>query len=307
MSLPVFEPPHLEDVRLLCAVVERGSFSAAAKHTGTTQPRVSRAIARLEERLGIPLVRRSSRGIAVTPEGERYAALGRRLLADMQTLEAELASQKADAGPLRVSAPPALARRLLVPHLASFCQQHPEIRLELSLGARRVDLIDEDVDVAIRFGPLEETWRRSRRLLAGCYHVYAAPSLGLEPLRHPDELANWPALVLHATHLRDRWPLRLGREVEFFPVHPSLLADDVDALVGFAVAGAGVTILPDFLVQTEVAHQRLVRLTTEEQAAPAEVFAITTTSPERASRLVAHLATHLRPGPRETERKPATR
>lgn len=293
MSLSVFQPPDLDDLRLLCALVERGSFSAAAQHAGTTQPRVSRAVRRLEERLGVPLVRRSSRGTAVTPDGERYAAHGRRLLADLQALETDLAAREADSGPLRVSAPPAVGHRLLLPHFASYCRLNPRIRLQLSLGARRVDLIEEDVDVAIRFGPLEPTWRRSRRLLDGRYHVYASPALGLPPVKRAEQLAEWPALVLHATHLRDRWPLRLQGDVTSAPVTPHLLTDDVEALVELAVAGLGVTMLPDFLVEDEVASGRLARLTTEAQATPARVFAVTASPPRRAARLVEHLAAEL--------------
>ncbi|MEM9728624.1 MAG: LysR family transcriptional regulator [Myxococcota bacterium] len=285
--------PHLDDLQLLCAVVDRGSFSAAASHLGTTQPRVSRAVARLEERLGIPLVRRSPRGIAVTQEGERYAAYGRRLLAELQVLEAELVAEDSDSGRLRVSAPPAVTRRLLLPHLASFCSENPQVRLELSLGARRVDLIEEEVDVAIRFGPLEETWRRSRRLLEGSFHVYAAPGLGPTALENPGELAEWPSVVLHTTHLRDRWPFVVEGEVTLAPVMPKLLVDDVDALIAFAVEGAGIAMLPDFLVRDEVADERLVRLTTAQQAAPAQVFAVTTSPPKRATRLVEHLANRL--------------
>lgn len=293
MAVPLFEPPDLDDLKLLCAVVDRGSFSAAAQHVGTTQPRVSRAIARLEERLGIPLVRRSSRGVAVTPDGERYAVRARRMLTELETLEGELTSGGEDGGPLRVSAPPAVARRLLIPHFVSFCREHPRVVLELSLSARRVDLIEEDVDVAIRFGPLEETWRRSRRLLTGRYHVYAAPSLGLPPLRHPDDLAQLAAVVLRATHLRTSWPLRVRGGVTAASVKPHVLVDDVDALIAFAIAGSGVTMLPDFLVQEEVARGELTSITAEGQATPAHVYAVTSSPPERAARMVKHLATQL--------------
>ncbi len=293
MSLLVFQPPHLDDIRLLCAVVDRGSFSAAAQHVGTTQPRVSRAIARLEERLGVSLVQRSSRGISVTAEGARYASQGRRLLGELQSLESTLLDQTGDAGPLRVSAPPAVAHRVLQPHLTSFCQQNPQVALQLSLGARRVGLIQEDFDVAVRFGPLDETWRRARRILAGRYHAYAAPSLALPPVEQPEALAEVPALVLHATHLRDRWPFIVEGETRHVTVTPQLLTDDVDSLIDFCVAGLGTTMLPDFLVEDEVADGRLVRLTTESQAVPAHVYAVTNSPPPRASLFVAHLAQQL--------------
>lgn len=299
MTLPVFEPPSLDDLKLLYAVVERGSFSAAAHAVGTTQPRVSRAITRLEERLGVALVRRSPRGVAVTPEGERYAAHARHALVELQTIETEIAGSDAAVRPLRVSAPPSITRRVLLPHFTTFCRAHPEVRLELVLDARRVDLIEEHVDVAIRLGPLQPTWRRARRILAGHLHVYAAPSLGLGPLRGPEAVADLAALVLNATHLRDRWPFKWDGELVLTRVSPKLYSNDVDALLGFTLAGLGVTMLPDFLVTEQEARGSLVRLTDEAQTDTVEVFAVTTSPPERAVRLVEHLADALgtlRPG-----------
>ncbi|MFK7998582.1 MAG: LysR family transcriptional regulator [Polyangiales bacterium] len=271
MLPPAFRPPDFEDLKLLCAVVDHRSFSAAARAAGTTQSRVSRAIARLEKRLGIPLVRRSSRGLSTTAEAERYATHARHVLVELQALEADIVAREADlCGPLRVSAPPALSRRVLLPLFASFCRESPQIRLELSLAARRVRLIEEHVHVAFRFGPLDETWQLSRRIMSGLYRVYASPSLGLKPLREPDEVLGWPSLVLHSTDLRNRWPLVFNGQETQVTVTPTLLVDDVEALIGFAVAGVGVTMLPDFLVEAEVASGQLVPLTSEDQAVPAK-------------------------------------
>lgn len=294
MLLPVFQPPDFEDLTLLCAVADYGSFSAAARGAGSTQSRVSRAIARLEKRLGIPLVRRSSRGISITPEADLYATHARRVLVELQALEADIVAREADtSGPLRVSAPPALTRRVLLPHFASFCRENPRVRLDLSLAARRVRLIEEHIDVAFRFGPLDESWQLSRRVVTGLYRLYASPSLGLKPLQNPDEVLGWPALVLHSTHLRNRWPVVIDEQETLVTVTPTLLVDDVDALIGFAVAGVGVTMLPDFLVEAEVASGQLVALTSEEQAAAAKVYSVTTSPSRSAVRLLEHLGSHL--------------
>lgn len=263
----------LDDLRLLNAVVQLGSFTQAAAHTGTSQSRVSRAIARLEKELGVSLVQRSSRRVASTALGRRYAEFARRTLADLATVEAELRGDDPGAR-LSISSPPAVGRRLLAAPIAEFCRANPGISLNWSLGARRVDLIAEEVDVAIRFGPLPDTWRRARTLIRGAYHVVAAPGFadGL-PMR--DALARGPTLGLHVTHLRDRWPLLVDGEVEWVSVRPCVWTDDVDAIVGLAIAGAGATMLPDFLIADELAEGRLVCLTTSSQAVSAEVLAVT--------------------------------
>ncbi len=276
---------------LLAAVVEHGTFTAAARHAGTTQSRVSRAIARLEEGVGQVLVRRSPRRVAPTRAGVRLAEHARRMLRELSEVEAELGGADGMAGPLVLSTPPALGRRLLAPAIAAFCAAHPGIRLDWSLGARRVDLIAEEVDVGVRFGPLAPTWERARCLLRGAYHLYAAPGVADGRLL-PDALASVPCLGLHATQLRDRWPFRVDGEVIWVPVEPLHWTDDVDALVGLTVAGLGVTMLPDVLMTREVEDGLLVRLTDEGAAVPAEVYAnLGAQRPTvRARALVQHLA-----------------
>jgi len=262
----------LEDLALLVAVADHGSFTAAAQHAGTTQSRVSRAIARLEAGLGQVLVRRSSRRVALTPSGDRLAVQARRAIRELSEVEAELRQSDGMAGRLVLSTPPALGRRLLAPILGAFCRANPQVRLDWSLGARRVDLIGEEVDVAVRFGPLDPTWERVRRLLRGKYHLYAAPGVA-EGRELPGALASLPCIGFHATHLRDRWPLRVNGQVTWIQVEPLHWTDDVDALIGLAVAGLGVTLLPDLLVTPEVEQGLLVRLTDAGASLPAEVYA----------------------------------
>ena len=267
--------PNLDDMRLLAAVVEHGSFSRAAERCGTTQPRVSRAVGRLEARLGVALLRRSSRHVAATPAGERLANHARRLLDDVARVEAELQFPGGVAGPLSVSAPPAVGRRLLARPIERFAREHPGVCLSLALESRRVELIGAKVDVAIRFGPLQDSWQQARRLLVGAYHVYAAPNLELAEGCMPEALHTTRCLVLDATHLRDRWPFRRGRQVAWTDVDPYLRCDDVEMLLDLAVAGLGLVIVPDFLVRGEAERGRLVRLTRPAQAVRAEVFAVT--------------------------------
>lgn len=291
--------PQIDDLRMLCAVVRHGSYRAAAAHLGTTQPRVSRAVQRLEARLDRALIRRSPRSVAPTALGRRYTTEVERLLAGLAAMESELIDGAGEmSGSLLVTVPPAVGRRLLLPALSSFCAEHPAIRLHLSLGAARVDLIAGEVDLAIRFGPLADTWRRARRLLRGAYHIYGAPDVvrALRGLGLEAAVAAAPCLVLHANHLRDRWPLRKGRGLRWLPVRPGLLCDDADALIRLTVLGRGLTIVPDFLVAQEIADGTLEALTSPAQAAPADVYAVmdAASPPARVTKLVDHLVAALR-------------
>ena len=269
--------PSIDDLRLFCAVVQRGSFRAAAAHLGTSQPRISRAVKRLEDRLGRTLVRRNSRTVAPTPLGERYAAQAEELIRAFTALEATLLSEDQRVVPLSVSAPPALGRRLIVPALSTFCLENPTVRLALSLEAKRIDILEKGVDVAIRFGPLAATWQRQRRILRGKYHVYGSAKHdgAFEGLDFEQLVKTAPGLVLSATHLRDRWPLLVGGKQTWLPVNTKIVCDDMDALIRFTVAGLGITMVPDFLVRPEVERGELVQLTRERDALTVEVFAIT--------------------------------
>ncbi len=297
---PVDGWPQIDDLRILCAVVQRRSYRAAAAHLGTTQPRVSRAIQRLEARLGRTLIRRSPRSVAPTALGRRYAAEVERLLAGFSSAESDLLDAKEMSGSLAVSVPPAVGRRLMLPAFSSFCAAHPAVRLHLSLSAPKVDLIAGEVDLAIRFGPLAETWRRARRLMRGAYHVYGAPER-VRPLRGQSleaALESEPCLVLHASHLRDRWPVRRGRKLRWLSVRPALLCDDAEAVIRLTVLGRGLTMVPDFLVAKEVAEGTLEPLSAPAEALAADVYAVmdATSPPTRVVRLVDHLIAHLREG-----------
>jgi len=286
----------LNDLAILCAVVDHGSFRAAAAFMGTSQPTVSRAIGRLEERLGRALMRRNSRSSAPTDLGTRYAEHARGLLSGLAAAEADLLADEGVSGPVSVSAPPAFGRRVLVPLLASFCTQHPDVRLDLSLETRRVDLVQERVDIAVRFGPLAPSWRRQRLLTRGRYHLWAAPerAAALDELPVAAIVAQSPCLVLHSTHLRDRWPFLGPDGPAWLEVKPAMTTDDVESLIRFTAAGVGVTLMPDFLVRDEVERGELVRLTAPDEGVPAEVFALTgeQARTRRVEALLAHLVGH---------------
>lgn len=144
--------------------VETGSFSAVARELGTTQPNISRHIANLERYLGTRLLRRSTRKLRLTPEGERYYTEARRLLDAVAEAESSVRGTDIPIGDLRIACPTSLARTHVLPRVSAFLKTHPQMRLNLQVSDRFVDLIEDGIDVAIRIGALKDGNLRARRI-----------------------------------------------------------------------------------------------------------------------------------------------
>jgi DNA-binding transcriptional LysR family regulator len=142
---------RLEDAEVFVAVVDAGGFTAAATTLGVSQPAISRRIAALEARLGVRLLTRSMRRLRPTDAGATFYARARRALGELAEGECEAAAASAEPrGTLRITAPPAFGRHVLVPALAAFTTAHPAIMLDLMLAERRFDLAEERIDLALR-------------------------------------------------------------------------------------------------------------------------------------------------------------
>jgi len=158
-------------------VVDSGSFSAAARLGNVGQPAVSKAIAQLEEHLGVRLVTRTTRGLSPTEAGQRFYERARRALEEAD--EAEIAARGAGkglTGRLRISAATTFARLHIVPRLPAFMDEHPELELELIMDDRVIDMVEEGVDVALRMGTLPDSTATARKLAAGRRLLVATPA-----------------------------------------------------------------------------------------------------------------------------------
>jgi DNA-binding transcriptional LysR family regulator len=157
--------------------VEGGSFAAAAKSLRQTPSAVSRSVARLEARLGVPLLTRTTRSLSVTPEGERFRAQAQKLLMDLDELERSFTTDKSEPrGRLRVSASTPFGIHRVLPVLPEFLRRYPKITVDLSLTDALVDLVGERTDIAIRHGALKDSSLRARKLGSSRWVVVAAPS-----------------------------------------------------------------------------------------------------------------------------------
>jgi len=241
------------------AVIDAGSFSNAANKLGQTPSGVSRTISRLEKRLGMTLIQRTTRRLDLTEEGQWLLGRARRVLAELEETENQAAVQRGQpAGLVRLNAATPALDHLVAPLLADFLDAHPQVQLELTSAETIVDLIEERADVAIRIGPLADSGLRSRRLGSSRIRVLAAPGY-LDKHGRPrsvGDLARHRLLGFAAPASLNTWPLRHGEE-EGWSIDPHITASSGETVRHLALAGAGIASLSDFLSRADVAAGRL--------------------------------------------------
>jgi len=252
----------LNDVLAFTAVADSGSFTRAAVRLGWPKSSVSHRVARLEQSLGARLLERSTRRLRLTDVGARYHEHARRVLQELDHASATVASFKTQPqGWLRLSASVVLGQALLPPLLAEFGERYPEVQLFVDLSNRRVDLLEEGFDLAIRAGVLPDSSLVSRRLGHGTARLYAAPAYlhrrGTPGT--PDELAGHALLDNAPSGPTERWTLSHddGRTA-VVPARFGAVANDSALVRELAAGGAGIVTLPDFVAAPAVAARRLV-------------------------------------------------
>lgn len=248
-----------DDMTVFVHVVEAGSFSSAARRLGIAKSIVSRRIGALEARLGTSLFHRSTRRLSLTETGLAYVERARRILSDVaeaddvaRQLQGELK------GKLRVAAPMSFGWRHLAPAVLDFLAAHTGLDVDLDLNDRRVDLVSEGYDLAIRIGKLADS-SLIARTLAPCRHVVCASPAYLAKRgipRTPLDLAtqNHDCLVYSNRPASEQWRFRMGDTWHEAPVMARRLGvNNGDVLRDAAIAGLGLVVLPTFLVGDAVA------------------------------------------------------
>ena len=251
------------DVKALiafAAVIDTGSFSAAAERLGQTPSGVSRTISRLEDHLGMTLMHRTTRRLQLTEEGSWLLGRARSLLADLANTELEAAARRSQpSGLVRVNAATPALDHLLAPLLPDFLAAYPLVQLELVSGETYVDLIEERADLAIRIGALPDSTLNARRLGGSHLRVLAAPAY-LEQHGAPanvEALKNHRTLGFTAPASLNTWPLRHAGG-EGWTVTPSVTASSGETVRHLALSGTGIASLSDFLTRADVEAGRLV-------------------------------------------------
>ncbi len=258
------------------AVVEEGDFSAAARRLRMTPSAVSKIIGRLETRLGVRLLQRSTRSISLTSEGGAYAESARRILGDIEDAEFAIQPSAEPRGRLRVSLPSAFGHRLIVPMLPDFIARFPEIDLVLDFSDAIADLMNGDADVAIRVAAQSDSTLVVRRLASNRRVICAAPGY-LE--RHgvpktPDDLQRHACLAITAHGRLNVWEFQDGNGRHAIRVRGSVEANSTEALRRLALAGIGIVRLSEILVGGDIRAGLLVPLLTDWNYAEAEPITV---------------------------------
>lgn len=250
----------LGSAEALLAVIDHGGFAPAARALGVAQSTISRQVDQLEKRTGTRLLARTTRSIRLTDAGLFFVERARAGLAALAEAEAGAAAVGVEpSGLLRVTMPQAFGRRVVVPVLAAFAARHPKIRLELDLSDLVRPLDRGAFDIGVRLGPARgdepagERLRESRLLLVGTPDQ-ASRYTGLEDLSAAD------AVVVADPVPRLEWPFALEGERRRVRTRPVHVVSDVEAAHALVLAGAGVSLLPDWLVRADVNAGRLVEL-----------------------------------------------
>jgi DNA-binding transcriptional LysR family regulator len=254
----------IEALRLFADTVRRGSFAAVARDRDVDPSSVSRAIAGLEDAIGIRLFQRTTRRLSLTEAGEIYFSRVEALVGELDRAREE--ARGASSGPvgtLRLTASVTFGHRCIVPHLAAFRREFPDLRLELLLTDANVDLIAERIDLAVRLSPRPHGNAIATKLLDTRYRVCASPAyLATRPrIARPSDLAAHSCVLLDLPDFRSRWRFRSRNgSISTIEVGGDLIISSMLALRESALAGLGPALVVDWLVDDDVKRGDLVDL-----------------------------------------------
>lgn len=296
--------PDLEAWGVFATVVETGSFSRAAGELGLSKATVSKAVSRLEERLGTRLLHRSSHRLLLTESGRTAAASAARMLAEAEMMEAEVLSRSAEPrGSVRIAAPMSFGVSHLASLLPALLASLPKVTIDLHLSDARVDLLGEGFDLAIRVAIMEDSSLRVRRICPVRRILVGAPSYfaAFGHPAHPHDLQAHRCLSYAYLPTPDRWRFEnaAGEVVTVTPVGP-LRINNGDAIAPSVLAGVGLAVQPEFIVWRDLEEGRLQRTMpgwSMPDAALNLVMPPGKLRPRRVTAVVEFLATHLAAAP----------
>ncbi|NMP25587.1 LysR family transcriptional regulator [Rahnella sp. SAP-1] len=268
----------LDSSRMFVAVMETGSFAAAAQRLGTSHGQASKLITRLEHDLGIQLFKRSTRAMAPTDVAVAYYDRIKLLLEEYDALNDSVRNaSESPAGKIRITVPVTFGTTQLSHHLIAFAQRFPHIELDVNFSDRQVNVVDEGYDLALRIGALADSSLIARKLCAIRVIIVASPDY-LEQRGVPE---TWQQLSRHDcivdTNFRDafRWPfLDASQHIQELPIGARLKFSNADVCLQAACAGLGITRVPTFVAGDRLRSQQVIPLLTQYEVPPLGLFAL---------------------------------
>lgn len=268
---------RLEAMHLFMRVAELGSFSAVALQLGVARSVVTRQIAALENHLGVKLMARSTRRLALTSAGAAYLEKCRVILNLVDAAETDVAEDRmAPRGHIRMSLPLSFGLKRLAPLLLEFAQCYPEVGLNMDYSDRRVNLIEEAIDLSIRITRKLDGGDVARRLGSSRMQVVAAPAYLARHGRpqHPSELINHECLGYTSAGVLQSWQFMVAGKLESFAVRSRLQANNGEVLTEAVARGLGVSLQPDFILDDFLAAGRVEPILTAFPAPELGIYAI---------------------------------
>lgn len=292
-------PAASQEMQFFSVLMRCGSLAAAARELQVSPPAVSKRLAALEARLGVTLLNRTTRRLALTHEGETYLAQARRILGEIETLERELQGARSEpTGLLRVNATLGFGRMHVAPAIAAFARAHPKVEIQLQLSVNPPPLNEDAFDVCVRFGEPPDA-RVIARLLAPNRRLLCASPAYLQRRgtpRSPHDLASHSLIAIRqGDEAYGLLRLRSGRRVETVRVRGSLGTNDGEIAVNWALAGHGIVLRAEWDVARYLRSGRLQQVLENWQAPPADIYAVYPARHQGTARVrafVEHLAAH---------------
>ncbi len=273
----------LQAIEVFIKVAELKSFTAAASALELSRTVVSDRVKELEHELGVRLLQRTTRRVALTEAGAAFLERARVGVSALEEAAAEAASLSATPrGVLRINAPMSFGFRRLAPEIGAFMQAYPEVRVELTLTDRLIDLIEEGVDIAIRIGELRDSSLIARKLASCRMMLCASPDYVKRhgAPKHPRDLERHTRLFYTLWLASDEWRFRKrGEDVVVRAGDAALRSNNGDAIAAAAAAGAGVALQPDFIAKPLIRQGSLVELLPAWRAAEFGVYAVYAPTP----------------------------
>jgi DNA-binding transcriptional LysR family regulator len=251
---------RLESIAAFVAVVKASGFSAASRDIGVPLPTISRRVAELEQHLGVRLLQRSTRHVALTEEGQTFYVRCERLMDDLRDAEQAVSGEyRVPRGDLVVTAPMGFGRLNLQPIALEFLQAYPAINLRLMLGDRVVDLVEEHIDLALRIAPLPDSSMVARRVGGVAMVITASPEYlhARGPVEHPSTLIAHDCIAWSTTAVSDKWTLQLERRTHDFPIRTRLSTTSADLAIAAAEAGLGLAQTTSYQAERSVREGKL--------------------------------------------------
>ncbi len=253
---------RLAELEVFVAVVESESFTAAAKDLGVSKSFVSKEIRALEDRLGVRLINRTTRKLALTDAGAGFFARARQIMEDVEAAERSVVQLNTEPrGLLRISVPMTFGIEYVSPALTKFMQSHPDLEIDIAFADRKVDIIDEGFDLVLRIGKLADSSFVVRKIAPVRLMLLASPSY-LEQAgtpQRPQDLADHECMQ-YTYQDTNTWRLDNGDSEVAIQVHGRMRANNGNALRDAAVSGLGIVIVPDFMACNQLADGSLVEV-----------------------------------------------